>query len=214
MLECVWKGKRGRSMIYLEGNEIFGKFGSTHPFWRHVVLLAGAIPYLLSFTRVLLLPLYFCGSQKKRFILPSQKQAEVSVWRISVLSDLSHEQQLHIVHLMKGAESQGIHWDVHYRNDSSAHCLCGWIECIDSNHKVFRQLLYSGYAGRYLYSSACPSLLVLLIYFWLMSWYSLAGNDATFGTQTRNSMEWNTNFLMALRGVLHYLAVFICREKR
>lgn len=114
----------------------------------------------------------------------------------------------------KAAESQGIHWDVQYRNDSSAYCLCDWIECIDSNHKVFRQLLYSGYAGRYLYSSAYPSLFVLLIYSWLTSWYSLAGNDATFGTQTRNRMECNTNILMALRGVLHYLVVFICREKR
>lgn len=102
-LEC-WKvsGKRGRSVIFLEGNKMFGKFGSTHPFWRQDVLLAGAIPYLLSFNHVLLLHLHFCGPQKKRFILPSQKQAEVSVWRVSVLSDLSHEQRLHIVHLVKG----------------------------------------------------------------------------------------------------------------
>lgn len=70
----------------------------------------------------------------------------------------------------RAAESQGIQWGAQYRNDSSAHCLCGWIECINSNHKVFRQLLYSAYAGRYLYLSAYPSFLVLLIYFWLMSW--------------------------------------------
>lgn len=32
MLESIWEGERGRSMIYLDGNEIFRKFGSTHPF--------------------------------------------------------------------------------------------------------------------------------------------------------------------------------------
>lgn len=212
-LESIWKGKRVRSMIYLEGNEIFGKFGSTHPLWRQDVLLAGAIPYLLSFTHVLLLHLYFCGSQKKRFILPSQKQAEVSVWRVFVLSDLSHEQWLHIIHLMEGCRITS-QWDAQYRNDSSECCLCGWIECIGSNHKVFRQLLYSGYAGRYLYLSAWASFLVLFIYFWLMSWYPLPGNDATFGRQTRNSMEGHKNILIALKGMAYCLFVFICREKK
>lgn len=114
----------------------------------------------------------------------------------------------------RAAETRGIQWDAQYRNDSRAHFLCGWIECICSNHKVFRQLLYSGYAGRYLYLSACPSFLVRLIYFWLMSWYPLPGNDATFGRQTRNSMEGNKNILIALGGLVHCLFVFICREKR
>jgi len=73
--------------------QMFGKFGSTHPSRSHVVLLARAMPCLLSFIHILLLHLYFCGLQKKeRFILPSQKQVELSVWRVSPLSDLSHEQ--------------------------------------------------------------------------------------------------------------------------
>lgn len=108
MLESIQEGEGGRSMIYLEGNKTFGKFGSTHPSRRQDVLLAGAIPYLLSFIHVLLLHLYFCGFQKKeRFILPSQKQVEVSIWRVSPLSGLSHEQRLHIVHLMKGCRTTG-----------------------------------------------------------------------------------------------------------
>lgn len=92
MLESIWERDGGKSMIYLEGSETFGKFGSTHPSWRQDVLLAGAIPYLLSFSHVLLLYLYFCGFQKKqRFTFSRQKQVEVSVWRVSLLSDLSHE---------------------------------------------------------------------------------------------------------------------------
>lgn len=79
-------------MIYLDGNETFGRFGSTHPSRRQDVLLAGAIPYLFSFIHVLLLHLYFCGFEKKeRFIFSSQKQVEISVCRVSSLSDLSHE---------------------------------------------------------------------------------------------------------------------------
>lgn len=97
-----------RSTIYLEGNETFGKFGSTYLSRRQDVLLVGAMPYLLSFIRVLLLHLYFCGFQKKeRFILPSKEQVDVSVWRVSPLPDLSNEQQLHIVHQMKGYRISG-----------------------------------------------------------------------------------------------------------
>lgn len=105
MLESILEGEWGRSMIYLEGNETFGKFGSTHPSRRQDVLLAGAIPYLLSFIHLLLLHLYFCGFQKnERFIFPSQKQVEVSFWRVSPLPGLSHEPWLH---LMKGRRTIG-----------------------------------------------------------------------------------------------------------
>lgn len=73
--------RRVRSMIYLQGNETFWKFGSTHLFRRQDALLAGTT--ILSFTRVLLLHLYFCWFQKKEsFNLPSQKQIEKSIWRV------------------------------------------------------------------------------------------------------------------------------------
>lgn len=88
-------GRRGvRSMIYLQGNEVFWKFGSTHLSWRQDALLAGTT--LLSFTRVLLLHLYFCWFQKKeRFNLPSQKQIERSIWRVSLVWSITWTTTLH-----------------------------------------------------------------------------------------------------------------------
>lgn len=132
MLESIWEGERGRSMIYLDGNEIFRKFGSTHPFWRQDVLLAGATPYLLSFLSVSCFCICISADSKRKdlFFLVRNKPRFLSKGFLYCLIYLMNNNFTSFT-WRRAAESQGIKWDVWYGNDSSAHCLCGWIECID-----------------------------------------------------------------------------------
>lgn len=101
------------------------------------------------------------------------------------------------------AESEGIKYRVQCRNDSCAHCVCSQIKCMDCNHRVFGQLLYSGYAGSYTHlldlSYTAPLILINVLILPFMQQKTKQNKTSLIASiNTLTSCIWTYACLMAI----------------